>query len=141
MAKSQILGGKIMKKDYTGNTQVASPWSDGERRTRFTISLSEDGMISVNHAPKSRTPDFWDVWNALHDFIVEEMGLSVPNSTPKKLRRIRNCMGVTYFGVNGHFIGRSSEGKFSFRGEDFIPLEDLRVLLYPLKTYLEEEKT
>ena len=47
-------------------------------------------------------------------------------------------MEALYVGLDGHFIGRSSEGKFSFRGKDEIPLEVIRVLLYPLDEYLQE---
>ena len=127
------------KQTFTGITPVGSPWSGGYHQTKFNIILSSEGMIALVPAQGSRTPDFWDAWHAFHDFISENLGMDIPKSTPKQLRKIRNCMGVTYLGVNDHFIGRSADGKFSMRGEDAIPLEDLRVLLSPLKFFLEGE--
>ena len=112
----------------------------GEKPTTLTISMDDNQNISLHYSPKDKAPDFQKVWDALLDFILE-LGKKVPKQPPKEMSTIKSCVGDKYVRVNDHSIGRLSNGEFSLRGDDSIPLEDLRVLLYPLKEYLDEEKT
>ena len=67
---------------FHGHTPVSSPWSDGLRRTTFTISVSEDKMVKITPLPGSRVPDFNDVWEALADVLLDELDLEL-GSTPR----------------------------------------------------------
>ena len=125
-------------RSFNGKTPVDSPWSSGYHRTKFTISLSEDNMVTITPAQYSRSPDFNDVWNALELFLLETIHIKPTSRKPSGLEKITTSVGANSVGLNGYYIGRSHTGKFSLRGRDSIPLEVLQVLLYPLDGFLQE---
>lgn len=51
---------------FAGLTFMSSVWSDGLRRTKFTVNYNNDGNISISRWGKSREPYAGDVLEALN---------------------------------------------------------------------------
>lgn len=129
-----------MEKVFTfkGETPVTSPWSNGAKRTRFEIRIDGKGMMEIRPIGKSRVPHFDDVWNALGKVISEVLG-DIPETVPEGMKKEKTTAGAYYVGLKGTYIGRSPEGKFTFRGSKKVSVERVQQLLYPLDDFLKEE--
>lgn len=127
----------VMIKMIFEGEPVESAFSSGLRKTTFEISLQDD-MVEVRAINGSRSPSFDDVWNAFQTFL-EKLQMEISDEAPANAETIKTEIGALYIGIDDNFIGRSSEGKFSFRGKRKLPVSIVQKLLYPLDDFITAE--
>lgn len=127
----------IMIKMRFEGVPVESTFSNGLRKSTFEIVLQDD-LVEICNVNGSRSPAFDDVWEAFQTFF-DTLGMEISEDAPANVETVKTAIGALYLGIDGHYIGRSSDGRFSFRGKKTMPIGIVKQLLYPLDEILTSE--